>query len=278
MLDLRSVARALDAQHQRFVDESLPKELSVAGFEALNLRGYSQGEIARARAAWEGRALAAKSAQVGAAQFLGDLVESGTSRDILGVATRVMRDKDRHLEIARRFVCKLGGSSVIKGTAALPTRSTKGPTQGVLRAILFHLCLNDTVAARLYASMGKTTENATAKVAIDLMAGDTAISSQLGWAMLDVILPALEDAELVSLRARMPRAFTFAEQTHLPNSPAPGTQPGRPIHPFGAQDLVTRGAVFHDAITHITERFERLGLPGKSAWRTRPRTQTQFSP
>ena len=278
MLDLRYVARALDAQHMRFVDETLPEALSLKAFEALSLRGYSQGEIARARAAWEGRALAAKSAQVGAAQFLGDLVETGTSRDILGVATSVLRDKDRHLEIARRFVVKLGGSSVIKGTAALPTRSTKGATHGVLRAILFHLCLNDTVGARLYASMGKTTENATAKVAIDLMAGDTAISSQLGWAMIDVILPALEDGELVALRERMPKAFAFAEQSHLPNAPAPGTQPGRPIHPFGAQDLVTRGVIFHDAIHHVAERFERLGLPGRSAWRSRPRTQTRFAP
>ena len=271
VLDLRPVARQLDTLHQRFVDDGLPKELLPDAFAAANLSGHPPAALARGRAAWQARALELDASVVVAARFISDLTEMGTSTDIRGAAARVLRDKVRHLDVARRVLLALGGDESVPGTPRAPKVLDVSVRARVIATLLERLCIEDAILMRVYATMGKSTEDPQAKAAIDLMAADTAISSQLGWAMLDVVIPALERSEKVGIVQDLPVAYAAVEKRFNPAPLTPTTRSGGPTHPFGSLDPATKARVFADAVYRVTERFERLGLPGKAAWDQRPR-------
>ncbi len=265
-LDLRPVSRQLDELHQRFIDEGLPEELKRTAFSDFKPYAYDAAEVARGKAAWQNRVLELQTDLITAARFLADLAEMGTSADIQGLGTRLVRDRERHVEVCHRMVVALGGSHSIPGKLKVPR---KPPGEVILRVLW--VCVSEltfcaSIQMRIAAEMGKVTMEPLAKSAINYIAADTAVHSRLGWQMLQVVAPALEEGELKELQRMLPDAFRLAEARHRPPSMPPGTKPGGPTHPFGSLDAGTRKRVYTESIDTIIQRLEKLGLPGQRAW------------
>lgn len=265
MLDLRPVSRVLDEHHQRFVDESLPENLSRAAFAAFDKQKYDPVELSRGRAAWQNRVLLQQSTLVVAVRFLADLVDMGTAADIQGLAVRVVRDRGLHLEIARRMTVALGGKDAIPGTPTPPARLEVEPTLRVIDTVTSTLCVGESVAMKVLVEMGKQTVCPLAKDAIQRVAADAAIHARLGWEMLAVVTAALTKEERAFLAGRLPIAFQNAYALYVPTIVASGTRPGAPLHSFGSLDAVVRLDTYAAAAAQIADRFEKLRLPGRAA-------------
>jgi hypothetical protein len=265
MLDLRPVSRVLDEHHQRFVDEALPEELSRAAFNAFERTRYDNVVLSRGRAAWQNRVLLQQTNLVVAVRFLGDLVEMGTAADIQGLAVRLVRDRGIHLDLARRMAVALGGKDAIPGSVAPPVKIDAEATRRVIDTVVSTLCVGENIGMKVLVEMGKQTECALAKEAIQRVAADAAIHARLGWEMLSVVISALTKEERAFLAGRMPKAFQAAYGLYVPTLVASSTRPGPPLHPFGSLDAVVRLGIYQAAASSVAERFEKHGLPGRAS-------------
>jgi hypothetical protein len=265
MLDLRPVSRVLGEHHQRFIDEALPEALSRVAFTQFDRSRYDSVVLSRGRAAWQNRVLLQQTSLVVAVRFLGDLVEMGTASDIQGLAVRLVRDRGLHLDLARRMAVALGGKDAIPGSAAPPPKVDAEATRRVIDTVVSTLCVGESVAMKVLVEMGKQTECAIAKEAIQRVAGDAAIHARLGWEMLAVVVSALTKEERAFLAGRLPAAFHTAYALYVPTLVAPATRPGSPLHPFGSLDAVVRLGIYQGAAASVAERFEKIGFPGRAA-------------
>ncbi len=265
VLDLRPVSRKLDELHQRFIDEGLPPELARDAFAGFDPVRYRESELARGRAAWSTRVLDTQRSLIFAARFLADLAEMGTSGDIQGLAARWVRDRQRHVELARRMVLCVGGTNEIAGRLDIPVRPTRKVRMRVLHAMVGHLCVESTIEMRVMSEMAKQTEDPMAKSIIQFTAGDVAIHSRLGWLMCEVVVPALTDRERRDVVEKLPEAFAEAEVRFLTGRVPAGTARTGPTHPFGSMDAAHRQQVFDGAMDTCVARLEQLRLPARRA-------------
>lgn len=266
MLDLRPVSRQLDELHQRFIDEGLPENLRRAAFAGFRPYAWEAAQVARGKAAWQARVLELQSDLIEAARFLADLAEMGTSADIQGLASRLVRDRERHVELSHRMVVALGGKSAIPGKLRVPKKPSGEVTHRVLHTVAGGLAIACSLQMKILAAMGKQTAEPLARTTVNFIAADTAVHSRLGWQMLEVVVPALDAEEKKALVVSLPDCFRAAEGRFRPGTVAPGTRPGAPTHPFGSLDAAARARVYGDALEMIIDRMEKLGLPGKRAW------------
>ena len=274
-LDLRPVSRKLDELHQRFIDSDLDADLQRDAFTNFDPQRYPPGEIARGKAAWRAKVLQFEQALIVGARFLADLAEMGTSGDIQGVATRLVRDRQRHVELARRLVVALGGTSNVSGDFAVPPRGSRAVRVRVLHAMVGPLCVDATIGARLLSAMAKQTYDPLTQRIIQLIAGDVAIHSRLGWLMLEVVVGAFSDRDFQAVNGALPRAFADAERRWLPTRVPAGTKPAGPTHSFGSLDAAHRQELFEEAAEKTAGRLEQLRLPGRKSYRERFRAPPQ---
>lgn len=266
-LDLRPVSRQLDELHQRYVDEGLPEGLERAAFAEFKPYAYEAAEVTRGRAAWQARVLELQIDLIVAARFLANLAEMGTSADIQGLCTRLVRDRERHVELSHRLVVCLGGGHTIPGKLKVPRKAPGQIIHRILWTAVSDLCVGASLQMRILATMGKQTNDGLARAVVNYIAADTAVHSRLGWQTLEIVITALREEEVSELKRMLPDAFRLAEARYRPASVSTGTRAGGPTHPFGSLDSSTRASVYADGLELVINRFEQIGLPAKKAWR-----------
>lgn len=263
-LDLSPTHDALDTYHQRFEDESLPESLSRKAFAAFDATAYTDEERAWGRAAWQMRALDEYRSQVAFTELLHELTQLGASFDVIGTCVRVVRDEARHVELCRRMVLALGGTSVIPGAPNWVTSSKALPLrERVLATALSSLCIGETLSVRLLAAVRDETVDPLTRAVITTFVADESIHGRFGWAILDCFLPDLTDADRRLIYSVVPTALAGARSAAMPARHVLEAEAQR-VHvpsPFGSLGARRRAEIFEKTVTEdILARFHAVGL------------------
>ncbi|MCC6810843.1 MAG: diiron oxygenase [Deltaproteobacteria bacterium] len=272
MLDLRPAHKALEHFHHGFIDDSA-HTVGRERFLAFDRKAYDKQQLAWGSAAWQMRALDEYRSQVSFSVLLADLATLGFSFDVIGTATRIVRDEARHVEICRRLVKTLGGSDVMEGDPqfVFPPDSFT-PIQRVLFRVAGTLCIGETLSVRLISAGRKSTVDPLAHAVMSCLAADESIHSRFGWVMLEMLWPQTSKADRQLILSLLPGWLKGTEKQIV--APAymrmereePVTC--APVSPFGGIGDRERACVFYDAMENeVIPRFEALGIKAKKAFR-----------
>ncbi len=267
MLDLRASDPGLAVWQRRYFDHDLPPELSAKQIEREAKRRLPAAVRAQGLAAWRHRALDEYRSQVGFTEFLAEVTELGCSYDILTAAVRLVRDEARHVELCRRMVAALGGDDLVPGTPHYVHSDKSLPLfERVLATTVASLCVGETFSVAFLVASRDHATHALSRVALEQLAKDESIHSQLGWRLLPMLWPlAPKAARRYLTRSLGPLLETSWEALFH------GLDPKARPPPRGAfGDLLPRERqqVWDHALEHeVVNRFEALGLPARKAAR-----------
>lgn len=276
-LDLNPSDDGLKLWRRRYFDADLPPSLSTRAFE----RGAKERLRAVDRQygidAWQHRALDEYRSQVAFTELLADITQLGLSHDILTAAVRVVRDEARHVEICRRMVVALGGSERIPGEPGWVTSDPGADAfERVLTMTFATLCIGETMSVAFLVTSRDVATFPLARAALEQLAKDESIHSQLGWRLLPLLWPHATKRLRKKLVGELPELFEAIWQS-LFGSIEPG---GRPLErdPFGDVLDHERQEVFDRCLEHdIVRRFERIGIPARRAAQTALAGKPRFS-
>lgn len=269
MLDLSAGTRPLHAYHQRFLDDDLPAALSRAAFAAFDRTRYTERDLEIARRSWTLRALDEYRSLTAFTSLLADLAQVDCGFDALGVGVRIVRDEDRHVELCRRLVVALGGSSRLEGEPAwLRTAPWASPRERVLRMVVGSLCIGETLSVRFLAAVRDATADPLAREVATCLVADESVHGRFGWELLGAMLPGLSARELCLVRSLLPGFYAQVAASFRPAFDASKPDP-RPS-PFGSLSPRARAALFDDAFrTDVVARFTSLGLTPRRSFFSR---------
>jgi rubrerythrin len=193
--------------------------------------------------------------------------------DVQAVTLRMAQDELRHAAIAARVVTALGGEARIRPSPArrAPAHTDCGPTESVLRSIIFGCCVSETVNAARLAKGYSETSDVFIKEAFRLLLADERLHAQFGFYYLESRRAWLEaHPEIRRSIARYLRfAFASLEQYMgaVPADARPLTDAERAI---GLPDLTTLSRTFQETVINACiPGLERFGIDAAQAWRER---------
>lgn len=263
-LDLTPSHEALDTFHQRFEDESLPESLSRKAFAAFDPSVYSEQDLSWGRAAWQLRALDEYRSQVAFTELLHELTQLGASFDVIGTCVRVVRDEARHVELCRRMVHALGGTSVIPGQPNWVTSSKELPLrERVLATALSSLCVGETISVRLLAGVRDESADPLTRAVVTTFVADESIHGRFGWALVDCFVEGLTESEKQLVDSVVPHALACARAAAMPTREALENEArmSRVPSPFGSLSPRRRAEIFQKTVEEdILARFRAVGL------------------
>jgi hypothetical protein len=264
-LDLSASDSALDLWRRRYFDGDLPAALSVRAFERGARAKVSAEDRAFGLHAWRHRALDEYRSQVVFTEFLADITALGCSHDVITASVRLVRDEARHVEICRRMVVALGGADRIPGEPGWVATDPDAPLlERVLTTTFGTLCIGETLSVALLVKARDVATFPLARAALEQLAKDESIHSQLGWRLLPMLWPAAAPRARRKLVRVLPELMEAAWSAIFG-----GIEPGARTaerDPFGDVLDGERQAVFDHALEHdILRRFEALGIPARRA-------------
>lgn len=271
MLNLGFTQSALTTFHTRFHDEGLPEGLSSRDFAGFDRGAYDARDCARGARAWQLRALDEYRSQVAFTELLMELTECGFAFDILGTAVRVVRDEARHVELCRRMVETLGGSTKIAQSPTYIRSDRRLPLRvRVLRTLVGSLCIGETISVGLLNGVRNNTPDPLARAVVTCLLADESIHSRFGWSLLPMLLPTLTAAERADLDATLPIYLSATVQVVKASAPAAQSENPlacAPANPFGSLPASAREEVFRHSLEHeVLRPFEALGVNARGAW------------
>ncbi len=262
-LDLRLLNDALSLHARRFYDDELPAGASDRAFTAFDASTLDEYTRLWALSAWQRRTLDEYRSQVGFTEFLMELTTFGASFDILSVAVRVVRDEARHVELCRRLVVALGGSSVIPG-APQWTRSdaTRPLLERVLSTTIGSLCIGETLSAALLGATHKVTTLPIAREVTRVLAADESIHSQFGWLLLGALWPHTPAKTRKVMEGEISAILDYAREVCLEGVDEP---PPAVRNSAGELLPAERRKVFERALEHdVLRRFSALKIKART--------------
>ncbi len=269
MLNLGFTQSALTTFHTRFHDEGMPEGLSSRDFAGFDRRGYDARDCARGAKAWQLRALDEYRSQVAFSELLMELTECGFAFDVLGTAVRVVRDEARHVELCRRMVEALGGSTKIEETPTYIRSDKRLPLRvRVLRTLVGSLCIGETISVGLLNGVRANTADPLAKAVITCLLADESIHSRFGWTLLPMLLPTLTAAERADLDTTLPLYLSASAQVVKASAPVQESPLAcAPANPFGSLPASARADIFRESVENeVIRPFEALGVKARGAW------------
>ena len=267
-LDLHPADEALALWQRRYFDDDLPEALSTRAFEQASKLKLSADDRASGLHGWRHRALDEYRSQVAFTEFLGEVTDLGCSHDILSASVRLVRDEARHVEICRRMVLALGGDARIPGEPGWVRSDREAPLlDRVLTTTLASLCIGETLSVALLVKSRDVATFPVAKAALEQLAKDESIHSQLGWRLLPMLWPLADRKLRRELTAALPYLFEASWDAVFG-----GMTPGdghTERDSFGDVLDHERQTVFDHSLEHdIVRRFEKLGIPARKAARS----------
>src|SRR4051812_285248 len=125
-----------------------------------------------------------------------ELTEAGCSFDLLVSATRVVRDEARHVELCRRMVVALGGTSALEGTPSWTRSQQSVPVRTrLLRTVVGSLCVGEMLSAAMISRARDFATDPLAHAVTASLARDEAFHGRLGWDLLEIFTPHLSVPE-----------------------------------------------------------------------------------
>lgn len=267
VLDLRSSDAGLAVWQRRYFDHDLPPELSAQAIEREAKRRMPSAVRAAGLRVWRHRTLDEYRSQVAFTEFLSEATELGCSYDILTAAVRLVRDEARHVELCRRMVAAFGGDDVVPGAPSYIRSDKSLPLfERVLATTVASLCVGETFSVAFLVASRDQAQHALSRVALEQLAKDESIHSQLGWRLLPMLWPLAPKAAHRYLTRALGPLLEFSWEA-LFGGLDPKAKPG-PRGAFGDLLPEERQQVWDRALEHdVVNRFEALGLPARKAAR-----------
>ncbi|MCB9738915.1 MAG: ferritin-like domain-containing protein [Deltaproteobacteria bacterium] len=177
-------------------------------------------------------------------------------------------DELRHGRQCAAVVAALGGDAEaeIAALPEVPRHEDAGPVEALLRNLLSVSCLSETVAVALIGAERLRAGPDALQKTLGTILADEVQHARLGWELVAVLLPLLDDAARGRMEDWLVVAFRHLvahELAHLPEGPAP-TEAAVAV---GVCDPSEARSLFFATVQDvIVPRLEQLGLPGAAAW------------
>lgn len=259
-LDLTIEAEPLGVYHRKFFDDQLGPAVSTQAFERFDGSRYTPSQLAVARAFWQARTLDEYRSQVGFTELLTQLTCLGASFDVVAGAVRLVRDEARHVELCRRLVIALGGTSLIPGEPRwVRSDQRQSVFMRVARTIGSSLCMGETMSAALFGATLAKTSDPLARGVLEVITRDESFHGDFGWRIFPSVWASASPAQRRVLTRQLSADFDFVQQAVFTNCAPTARRPRR--NPFGELTLAERSSVSRHCLkSKIMSRFERLGL------------------
>ena len=199
----------------------------------------------------------------------------GFAFDVLGTGVRVVRDEARHVELCKRMVVALGGTTRIDGTPQFVRPSRNSPARSrILQTIVGSLCIGETISVRLLAAVRDNTIDPLARAVVTCLTADESIHSRFGWTLLGLLAPHLTSAERAEIDGLLPfylgvtASVVAASSGSSPSGEHPLAQ--APTNPFGSLPAKDRRDVFLASLEDDLFRgFDEFEIDARKAWSNR---------
>ena len=257
-MDLSRTHGKLEKFYQRYVHTE-DTEIPFSEFDADQ---YTPSELKRGRYAWALRTNDEYRSMVGFSELTYLCAEMHAPLDVVALASRIIRDEVRHVEICSRLTESMGGRPVKTPT---PAYVKTNPNASVRRRALHHAIgscgIGETISVTMLAGTRDRCTDPVAKAALTQMLRDESFHSRFGWLWLEKLR--LSDDDMSWLDQFIPRVFG-----QLPKS-IPMGKKAYVASPFGSMPNSEREDRLYEAIDEIVAAFEDRGLPGKRWWQHR---------
>ena len=261
-LDLSRTNGKLEKFYQRYVH---PEDTEIP-FGEFDAEQYTPYELKRGRHAWALRTNDEYRSMVGFSELTYLCAEMHAPLDVVALASRIIRDEVRHVEICSRLTECMGGRPV---KTPSPAYVKTNPQSSIRRRALHHAIgscgIGETISVTMLAGTRDHCTDPVAKAALTQMLRDESFHSRFGWLWLEKL--SLSDEDHSWLDQFIPRVFG-----QLPKS-IPLSKKEYIESPFGSMPNSERRDRLYEAIDEIVEAFEARGLPGKRWWQHRIVTQ-----
>jgi len=217
---------------------------------------------------WRGRMVNEHiSAQVWGA-LVGQLMRAALPPDVLSGVADAVCDELRHAELCAAVVQALGGTAVARlpPLEAVPMHPEVSPLEGALRNIISVGCMSETIAVSIIRAEQAELEGSALGTVLSSILADEVAHARLGWRVLGLCAPLLDDDTRERLSTYLIEAFAHQVAHELPKLPVLGVV---------AEDAAAAGVcdggfardVFFDTMeTVIVPGLEKAHLAARPAW------------
>lgn len=243
--------------------------------DLADLPELTEAERALAMRTWRGRMVNEHlSAQVWATLVVQGM-RAAMPAEILAGLAQAAADELRHAEQCAAVVVALGGEAVapLPPLEPVPEHADAGPLEAFLRNITSVGCMSETVAVSVIRAEQAELEGTLLGRVLDQILADEVAHARLGWKVLGISVPLLDEAARRRLGAYLVDALSHQVEFEVPKLPLLGAL-REEVGLAGVCDGGFARSVFRDTIEEvIVPGLERAGLPGRAAWE-RARRQT----
>lgn len=245
-----------ESVHRHFVHEDEDHD-----WAALANGDYSERERRRGRNSFVLRALDEQRSMRAFSELLSQLCASGAPLDVIGGATRIVRDEALHVELCGKVVDCLGGwpDNAPEPNWVSPP-SSYDQRQQLLHTIIGSLCIGETVSVAMLAGVREHASDPVVHKVLTRMLADESFHSRFGWWWLERESATLSPPERRWIAGWLPRALHAATKAAL--GATTGSEPSEFEHgPFGMMSQAERRSALAHCITKsIIPNFSRCGF------------------
>jgi hypothetical protein len=253
----------------------LRKEAKAHLPDLTGLPELSDDERAMAARTWRGRMV---NEHVSAQVFAG-LVPQAMAAALPGhlqaQLPKAIADEYRHAEQCAAVVMALGHEAVapLPPIQPLPVHEDVGPLEGFLRNCLSVGCLSETIAVSIIRAEHAEMEGTPLGELLGSILADEVQHARLGWTVLGLLAPRLDDAARERMSEYLEDAFLHQLQYEIPKLPVnSGLRPELGL--AGVCDGGAARALFFDTFAVvIVPKLEEVGFKAELAWE---RAQERF--
>ena len=254
-MELNRTSGRLEAFYQRYVHQ----ECKTIDYETFDASVYDQATLRRGRRAWTLRTNDEYRSMVGFSELTHLCAQMHAPLDVVALASRLVRDEVRHVELCSQMTTLLGGRPA---KAPEPTYVKTNENASFRRRALHHAigscAIGETISVTMLAGIRARCSDGVAQATLTQMLKDESFHARFGWLWLPSMN--LTDEDRQWLDWFVPRIFR-----QLPSIVPSQSTPYIPS-PFGAMPSTERRDRLFEAFDEIVQGFEDHGLPGRQ-WR-----------
>ena len=257
-MHLQRTTGRLESFYQKYVHQN-DADIKPETFDAGQ---YDKEMLTRGRRAWTLRTNDEYRSMVAFSELTHLCAEMHAPLDVIALASRLIRDEVRHVEICSQMTNLLGGRPK---KAPQPQYARTNPQRSARRRALHHAigscAIGETISVTMLAGTRAHCTDPVAKATLTQILRDESFHSRFGWLWMPHM--DLTDEDRRWLDKFIPRVFGS-----LPAS-IPMSKKEYTPSPFGAMPNQERKDRLYEVIDEIVEAFEDQGLPGKRWWKNR---------